>query len=85
MWDKRRGLVIGNVKSGKMGNYSAVISKARDEGYKLVIVMSGIHSNLRQQTQRRLERDLGTHIDRADWHRLTSVDGDIGRADIKNA
>ena len=83
--DKRRGLVIGNVQSGKTANYAAVIAKALDEGYKLVIVMSGIHSNLRQQTQRRLERDLGTHIDRADWHRLTSVDGDIGRADIKNA
>ncbi|MBE8147212.1 hypothetical protein IOD13_18145 [Brevibacterium casei] len=83
--DKRRGLVIGNVQSGKTANYAAVIAKALDEGYKLVIVMSGIHSNLRQETQRRLERDLGTHIDRADWHRLTSVDGDIGRADIKNA
>lgn len=83
--DKRRGLVIGNVQSGKTANYAAVIAKALDEGYKFVIVMSGIHSNLRQQTQRRLERDLGTQIDKADWHRLTSVDGDIGRADIKNA
>lgn len=83
--DKRRGLVIGNVQSGKTANYAAVIAKALDEGYKLIIVMSGIHSNLRQQTQRRLERDLGTQVDRANWHRLTSADGDIGRADIKNA
>lgn len=83
--DKRRGLVIGNVQSGKTANYAAVVAKALDEGYKFVIVMSGIHSNLRQQTQRRLERDLGTQIDKEDWHRLTSMDGDIGRADIKNA
>ncbi|WP_172172659.1 Z1 domain-containing protein [Brevibacterium sp. CT2-23B] len=83
--DKRRGLVIGNVQSGKTANYAAVAAKALDEGYKFVIVMSGIHSNLRQQTQQRLERDLGTQIDKEDWHRLTSLDGDIGRADIKNA
>lgn len=83
--DKRRGLVIGNVQSGKTANYAAVVAKALDEGYKFIIVMSGIHSNLRQQTQRRLERDLGTQVDREDWHRLTSIDGDIGRADIKNA
>lgn len=83
--DKRRGLVIGNVQSGKTANYAAVVAKALDEGYKFIIVMSGIHSNLRQQTQLRLERDLGTQIDKEDWHRLTSIDGDIGRADIKNA
>lgn len=83
--DKRRGLVIGNVQSGKTANYAAVVAKALDEGYKFIVVMSGIHSNLRQQTQRRLERDLGTQIDKEDWHRLTSIDGDIGRADIKNA
>lgn len=83
--DKRRGLVIGNVQSGKTANYAAVVAKALDEGYKFIIVMSGIHSNLRQQTQRRLERDLGTQIDKEAWHRLTSIDGDIGRTDIKNA
>ncbi|MCX0278266.1 Z1 domain-containing protein [Nocardia zapadnayensis] len=83
--DKRRGLVIGNVQSGKTANYAAVIAKALDEGYKLIIVLAGIHSNLRQQTQRRLERDLGTQVDSAKWHRLTSADGDIGKADIKNA
>lgn len=83
--DRRKGLVIGNVQSGKTANYAAVIAKALDEGYKLVIVMSGVHSNLRKQTQRRLERDLGTVEDGAEWFRLTSVDGDIGRADIKNA
>ncbi|GAA4835010.1 Z1 domain-containing protein [Garicola koreensis] len=83
--DKRRGLVIGNVQSGKTANYAAVISKALDEGYKLIIVMSGIYTNLRQQTQRRLERDLGTQVDSNEWFRLTSSEGDIGRADIKNA
>lgn len=83
--DKRRGLVVGNVQSGKTANYAAVIAKALDQGYKFIIVMSGIHSNLRQQTQRRLERDLGAAADSSGWFRLTSEDGDIGREFIGNA
>jgi hypothetical protein len=54
-----RGLVIGYVQSGKTENFSAVIAKAADLGYQLVIVLSGVHNSLRQQTQRRLERELG--------------------------
>lgn len=83
--DKRRGLVIGNVQSGKTANYAAVIAKALDEGYRFIIVLSGVHNNLRRQTQRRLDRDLGVEADGARWFRLTSSDGDIGRADLKNA
>ncbi|MGW5364472.1 Z1 domain-containing protein [Actinopolymorpha pittospori] len=54
-----RGLVVGHVQSGKTANFSALIAKAADAGYKIVIVLSGLHNSLRQQTQRRLERDLG--------------------------
>jgi Z1 domain-containing protein len=54
-----RGLVIGYVQSGKTENFSAVIAKAADLGYQLIIVLSGVHNALRQQTQRRLERELG--------------------------
>lgn len=54
-----RGLVIGHVQSGKTANFSAVIAKAADAGYKIVIVLSGLHNSLRRQTQQRLERDLG--------------------------
>lgn len=54
-----QGLVLGYVQSGKTANYSALIAKAADLGYKLVIVLSGIHNALRQQTQRRLDRELG--------------------------
>ena len=54
-----RGLVVGHVQSGKTQNFSALIAKAADAGYKIVIVLSGLHNTLRQQTQRRLERDLG--------------------------
>ncbi|MGZ3415277.1 MAG: Z1 domain-containing protein, partial [Isosphaeraceae bacterium] len=54
-----RGLVIGHVQSGKTQNFSALIAKAGDAGYKIVIVLSGLHNSLRRQTQLRLERDLG--------------------------
>lgn len=54
-----RGLVVGYVQSGKTANFSAVIAKAADAGYKIVIVLSGLHNSLRQQTQHRLQRDLG--------------------------
>lgn len=54
-----RGLVVGHVQSGKTANFSAVIAKSADAGYKVIIVLSGLHNSLRQQTQVRLERDLG--------------------------
>lgn len=83
--DRRVGLVIGNVQSGKTANYSAVIAKALDSGYKFVLVLSGIHNNLRRQTQQRLERDLGVLTDRKRWYRLTDVEGDFGKAHVNNA
>lgn len=53
-WD-RRGLVVGHVQSGKTGNYTGLICKAADAGYKIVIVLAGLHNNLRAQTQIRLD------------------------------
>lgn len=56
-WD-RRGLVVGHVQSGKTGNYSGLVCKAADSGYKLIIVLAGLHNNLRSQTQIRLEESF---------------------------
>jgi hypothetical protein len=77
VWD-RRGLVVGHVQSGKTGNYSGLICKAADAGYKIIIVLAGMHNNLRSQTQVRLEeaflgyetsanRDPGKKIGVADF------------------
>jgi hypothetical protein len=55
----KKGLVIGYVQSGKTANYTGLIAKAIDAGYRIVIVMTGIHNNLRRQTQLRLESELG--------------------------
>ena len=53
-WD-RRGMVVGHVQSGKTANYTGLICKAADAGYKLIVVIAGIHNNLRSQTQRRVD------------------------------
>ena len=56
-WD-RRGMVVGSVQSGKTANYIGLINKAVDAGYKLIIVLAGIHSNLRSQTQLRVDEGV---------------------------
>jgi hypothetical protein len=60
-YDKKlhvKGLVLGYVQSGKTANYSAVITKALDSGYKFIIVLAGIHNNLRYQTEVRLRQEI---------------------------
>lgn len=54
----RRGLVVGHVQSGKTANYAAVMCRAADAGYRLIVVLAGIHNALRAQTQMRLDRDF---------------------------
>lgn len=51
----RRGMVMGHVQSGKTTNYSAVICKAADAGYRTIILLAGITNSLRAQTQERLD------------------------------
>ncbi|CAN5438327.1 Z1 domain-containing protein [soil metagenome] len=64
-WDKR-GLVVGQVQSGKTGNYIGLINKAADAGYKLVIVLAGMHDSLRSQTQIRVDEGfLGYNTQRS--------------------
>lgn len=53
-WDKR-GMVVGQVQSGKTSNYIGLINKAADAGYKLIIVLAGMHDSLRSQTQIRVD------------------------------
>ncbi|GMO93592.1 Z1 domain-containing protein [Bradyrhizobium sp. TM239] len=53
-WD-RRGMVVGHVQSGKTANYIGLICKAADVGYRIIIVIAGIHNNLRNQTQVRID------------------------------
>ena len=54
-WD-RRGLVVGHVQSGKTANYIALCCKAADAGYRVIIIIAGIHNRLRRQTQIRVDQ-----------------------------
>lgn len=79
-WD-RRGMVVGHVQSGKTANYTGLLCKAADAGYKLIVVIAGVHNNLRNQTQLRIDEGL---IGR-DSARLLSRTGEhfvgVGRID----
>src|SRR5659263_77731 len=55
---QRRGLVIGDVQSGKTANYTSLCNKAMDAKYRVIIVLTGIQENLRKQTQERLDAEL---------------------------
>jgi hypothetical protein len=73
-----RGLVVGYVQSGKTANYTAVAARAADAGYRIIIVLSGVHDSLRRQTQRRLERELtGGEGGGAGWVLLTEPIADF--------
>lgn len=50
-----RGLVVGDVQSGKTAAYTALIAKAADSGYQLIILLTGRLESLRRQTQERLD------------------------------
>lgn len=56
-WD-RRGMVVGHVQSGKTANYTGLICKAADAGYKVIVVLAGLDDSLRSQTQLRLDEGL---------------------------
>jgi len=87
-----RGLVVGYVQSGKTANYTAVAARAVDAGYRMVIVLSGIHDSLRSQTQNRLERELTGHqaspgtapAERGrEWICLTTPTDDFKEQDVR--
>ncbi len=80
-----RGLVLGFVQSGKTANFTAVIAKAADAGYRLIIVLSGIDNGLRRQTNIRLKHELAGYPDNRasavrlppmgrQWHEFTRED-----------
>jgi hypothetical protein len=64
-WE-RRGLVMGDVQSGKTATYTALTCKAADAGYRLIILLTGTLENLRRQTQERLDAGF-VGLDSSGW------------------
>lgn len=77
-WDTR-GLVVGHVQSGKTANYAGLIAKAADAGYRLIVVLAGMHNALRQQTQKRIDRDFLGYDTRTEMQRKAIGVGLINR------
>ncbi len=76
----RFGMVVGHVQSGKTANYIGLVCKAADAGYRLIVVIAGIHNNLRNQTQGRIDegfigRDTGrlAHANKAQRQKIIGV------------
>ena len=76
-----KGLVLGHIQSGKTTNFSATIAKAVDAGYKLVVVLAGMHNNLRTQTELRLRVEL---VDPSDGKTCTTLIGIDENGDFKS-
>lgn len=68
-----KGLVIGNVQSGKTANMAALMSMAADVGWNVFIVLSGTIENLRVQTQKRFLNDLHSETANINWQLLDNV------------
>jgi hypothetical protein len=79
---KSRGLVMGHVQSGKTTNFLGLAAKAADSKYRLIIVLSGLTNNLRNQTQTRLQEMI--EGDAGSWHLLTHDNQDF-RSTTANA
>lgn len=75
---RTRGLVLGFVQSGKTANFTATIAKAADSGYRLFIVLSGVHNSLRRQTQLRIDEQLVEEFPTR-WVGLTDEHRDFGK------
>lgn len=65
------GLVIGYVQSGKTLSFTSLTALARDNGYRLVILLAGTTNNLVEQSFDRLKRDLDVSGAR-EWNVFTT-------------
>ena len=81
----KKGLVVGLVQSGKTSNYTGLICKAADAGFNLIIVLAGLHNNLRSQTQQRLDEGfLGFDTQYARVANKAAENNKIGVGILKN-
>ena len=78
-WE-RRGLVMGNVQSGKTLNFIGLMNKAVDVGYKVIILIGATNSNsLRTQTQVRVDEGF-TGFDTSEFFKgQKRVDNEVGK------
>lgn len=78
---KKKGLVVGDVQSGKTANYTGLINLACDYGYKIIVLLAGMTDSLRQQTQSRIDEGfigaISDSIGSSEISYLGVTDGEI--------
>nr|WP_318539780.1 Z1 domain-containing protein [Terribacillus saccharophilus] len=67
-----KGMVVGNVQSGKTSNMAGLMAMAADHGWNVFVVLSGLIENLRIQTQKRLINDLN-HQGNIGWQAIDDI------------
>lgn len=72
---RKKGLVYGNVQSGKTAHIAALIAMYASSKCDMIIVLSGVTKSLRLQTQNRLRHDLG--IDSKGCYDLITAETDL--------
>lgn len=70
-----RGLVVGDVQSGKTSNYLGLVAKAADAGYRVIFILTGTIESLRKQTQERVEEGF------IGYDSVHACDVGVGRGD----
>ena len=79
------GLVIGYVQSGKTMSFTTVAALARDNGYRLIIVISGLTVNLFKQSSERLQQDLQVNARSRRWHSIENPKPRAHQQEVANA
>lgn len=77
----RKGLVIGAVQSGKTANYIALMNKAADSGYKVIILLTGTIEKLRRQTQIRVDEGFTGNVSKAKSQDNKIIEIGVGEID----
>lgn len=77
----RRGLICGDVQSGKTTHYTGLINRAADAGYKIIVVLAGMHNNLRSQTQARLDEGFLGYLSADEGDKLNGSAIGVGNID----
>lgn len=71
----RTGLVCGYVQSGKTVSMTAVSALAKDNGYRIIVLIAGVTTNLVAQNRDRLETHLRAAAPEWTWLMLTNPRG----------
>lgn len=77
----RRGLICGEVQSGKTTHYTGLINRAADAGYKIIVVLAGMHNNLRSQTQARLDEGFLGYLSADEGEKVNGTAIGVGTID----